>query len=72
MDLRRMSNWNVLSVEAALQQLNTLEDGNVEIKRPNTVKQSYRDSLICDEPPRYSFSCSFLAKKFNCIANRQG
>lgn len=38
-----MSNWNVLSVEAALQQLNSFEEDNKEIiKRPNTV--NYRDS----------------------------
>lgn len=35
-----MSNWNALSVEAALQQLNTHdEDGEVRsMRRPNTVR----------------------------------
>lgn len=38
MDARRMSNWNVLSVEAALQQLNNFDDDKKEvIKRSNTV-----------------------------------
>lgn len=39
MDMRRMSNWNVLSVEAALQQLNAFEGDDPEkiIRRPNTV-----------------------------------
>lgn len=38
MDLRRMSNWNVLSVEAALQQLSQEGDGTVKVvQRSNTV-----------------------------------
>lgn len=42
MDMRRMSNWNVLSVEAALQQLNAFEGDDPEkiIRRPNTVSES--------------------------------
>lgn len=40
MDVRRMSNWNVLSVEAAMQQLNAFEDDPEKIiRRPNTVSQ---------------------------------
>lgn len=41
MDIRRMSNWNVLSVEAAMQQLNAFEGDESEriIRRPNTVSQ---------------------------------
>lgn len=41
MDIRRMSNWNVLSVEAAMQQLNAFEGDDPEkiIRRPNTVSQ---------------------------------
>jgi len=41
MDMRRMSNWNVLSVEAALQQLNAFEGDDSEkiIRRPNTVSE---------------------------------
>jgi len=41
MDMRRMSNWNVLSVEAALQQLNAFEGDDPEkiIRRPNTVSE---------------------------------
>lgn len=37
-----MSNWNVLSVEAALQQLNAFEGDDSEkiIRRPNTVSES--------------------------------
>lgn len=36
-----MSNWNVLSVEAALQQLNAFEGDDSEriIRRPNTVSE---------------------------------
>lgn len=39
MDIRRMSTWNVLSVEAAMQQLNAFEGDESEkiIRRPNTV-----------------------------------
>lgn len=39
MDIRRISNWNVLSVEAALQQLNVFEGDDAEkiVRRPNTV-----------------------------------
>ncbi|CAK9805987.1 hypothetical protein ANTQUA_LOCUS4661 [Anthophora quadrimaculata] len=45
MDPRRMSNWNVLSVEAALQQLNNLDEDKKEIiRRPNTV--NYPDKEI--------------------------
>ncbi|KZC10978.1 F-box/LRR-repeat protein 2 [Dufourea novaeangliae] len=47
MDIRRMSNWNVLSVEAALQQLNNFEDGNGEIiRRPNTTIEKLPDKVI--------------------------
>lgn len=36
-----MSNWNVLSVEAAMQQLNAFEGDDPEktIRRPNTVSE---------------------------------
>lgn len=35
---RKMSNWNVLSVETALQQLNTFEEDSKDfITRSNTV-----------------------------------
>lgn len=39
MDLRRMSNWNALSVEAALQQLNYQEIEGIQVLLPrsNTV-----------------------------------
>lgn len=40
MDIRRMSNWNVLSVEAALQQLNYQEGDDIQkllYPRSNTV-----------------------------------
>lgn len=42
MDLRRMSNWNVLNVEAALQQLNYQEKENdgfvIIVPRSTTVR----------------------------------
>lgn len=36
-----MSNWNVLSVEAALQQLNAFDGDDPEkiVRRPNTVSE---------------------------------
>ena len=37
MDMRRMSNWNVLSVEAALQQLNGPQDEAEKIIRKSNV-----------------------------------
>lgn len=38
---RKMSNWNVLSVETALQQLNTFEEDSKDfITRSNTVNYS--------------------------------
>lgn len=41
---RKMSNWNVLSVETALQQLNTFEEDF--ITRSNTVNYQGTESLI--------------------------
>lgn len=44
---RKMSNWNVLSVETALQQLNTFEkDSKDFITRSNTVNYQGTESLI--------------------------
>ncbi|KAF3420886.1 hypothetical protein E2986_13052 [Frieseomelitta varia] len=40
MDTRKMSNWNVLSMEAALQQLNNFDEDKKEVtKRSNTVSR---------------------------------
>ncbi|KAK2579275.1 hypothetical protein KPH14_008234 [Odynerus spinipes] len=64
--MTEMSNWNVLSVEAALQQLNSLdEDGNEKvIKRSNTVREKERDEdltrptvivpTLSPDPPKLS------------------
>ncbi|KAG5310486.1 FXL12 protein, partial [Acromyrmex insinuator] len=48
MDMRRMSNWNVLSVEAALQQLNAFEGDDSEkiIRRPNTTIEKLPDKVL--------------------------
>lgn len=44
---RKMSNWNVLSVETALQQLNTFEEDSKDfITRSNTVNYQGTESLI--------------------------
>lgn len=44
---RKMSNWNVLSVETALQQLNTFEEDSKDfITRSNTVNYQRTESLI--------------------------
>lgn len=44
---RKMSNWNVLSVETALQQLNTFEEDSKDfITRSNTVNYQETESLI--------------------------
>lgn len=50
MDLRRMSNWNVLNVEAALQQLNYQEKENdgfvIIVPRSTTVRVIVYQFLI--------------------------
>lgn len=44
---RKMSNWNVLSVETALQQLNIFEEDSKDfITRSNTVNYQGTESLI--------------------------
>lgn len=44
---RKMSNWNVLSVETALQQLNTFEEDSKDfITRSNTVNYQGTESVI--------------------------
>jgi hypothetical protein len=46
MDMRRMSNWNALSVEAALQQLNGPQD-IIEVEK--TIRKSNTVSLLIIE-----------------------
>lgn len=62
MDLRRMSNWNALSVEAALQQLNAFDgdDPQKMTRRPNTVSESIR-------PWRETASARQRAKSRSCL-----
>lgn len=44
---RKMSNWTVLSVETALQQLNTFEEDSKDfITRSNTVNYQGTESVI--------------------------
>lgn len=64
MDMRRMSNWNALSVEAALQQLNTGHEENGEvrrIRRPNTVRIIHTFSSSSYSPNMFHIILRFIS-----------